>query len=247
MTAEEGAGTSRGAIVTGASGTLGSRISEHLLSRGWRVDLWSRGSNDAIDLLTRRYPETARWRGVDITDHRAVSEAIRDTPRGWRLDLLVNNAGALSQGLFTMEPPEETERMIQVNLLGTLHVTKACARSMLRNGGTIVNISSINAIRGHSGVAGYSAAKAGVHGLTAALARELGPARIRINTIVPGYFASDLSSDVTRENLERIKRRTPLGRLGDPEDIISALEFLISPGSNFLTGQSLAIDGGLTC
>lgn len=235
------------AIVTGASGTLGSRIAEFLLSQGWQVELWCRRNNDEIGLLTRKYPETARWRGVDITDHRSVVEAVAETSRDAGPDLLVNNAGALSQGLFATEPPTTTEQMIQVNLLGTLHVTKACARAMLGRGGSIVNISSINAIRGHSGVASYSAAKAGIHGLTTSLARELGPEGIRVNTIVPGYFASDLSSAVTKGNLERIKRRTPLRRLGEPEDVLAALEFFISPGSQFVTGQFLAVDGGLTC
>ncbi len=137
--------------------------------------------------------------------------------------------------------------MVQVNLTGVLHTTKACARAMLGHGGSIINISSINAIRGHRGVASYSAAKAGLHGLTASLARELGADGIRVNTIVPGYFASDLSAEVTPENLERIKRRTPLGQLGTPDDVVSTIEYFISPGASFVTGQSLTIDGGLTC
>lgn len=116
-----------------------------------------------------------------------------------------------------------------------------------KGGGNIINISSINAIRGHRGVASYSAAKAGINGITTSLARELGPEQIRVNTIMPGYFASDLSANVTSRNLERIKRRTPLGRLGTPEDIIGAFDFLTDPSTSFVTAQTIVIDGGLTC
>ncbi|WP_116248326.1 SDR family NAD(P)-dependent oxidoreductase [Nocardiopsis sp. FIRDI 009] len=247
MTTTERTGADRLAVVTGASGTLGSKLAESLLSRGWHVELWSRSQNDAIKRLTEDHPDTARWGEVDVTDHGSVTRAVRAIPRSARLELLINNAGALNQGLFTMEPPATSEQMIQVNLVGALHASKACARVMLGRGGSIVNISSINAVRGHRGVASYSAAKAGLHGLTASLARELGADGIRVNTIVPGYFESDLSSRVTPENLQRITRRTPLGRLGTPEDVVSAVEYLISPGADFVTGQCLTIDGGLTC
>jgi len=114
-------------------------------------------------------------------------------------------------------------------------------------GGVILNISSINAVRGHSGVAAYSAAKAGLEGLTRSLARELGPHQVRVNSLVPGFFDSALSSAVTDVNRERIMRRTPLGRLGRAEDVVSAAQFLLSEASSFITGQTLIIDGGLTC
>jgi 3-oxoacyl-[acyl-carrier protein] reductase len=116
-----------------------------------------------------------------------------------------------------------------------------------RGGGAIVNISSVNAIRGNAGVAVYSATKAGLDGFTRALARELGPRNIRVNSLAPGYFESDMVSGLTETQLRRIVRGTPLGRLGSVEEIAAAVLFLISPAAQFITGQTLVVDGGITC
>jgi 3-oxoacyl-[acyl-carrier protein] reductase len=119
---------------------------------------------------------------------------------------------------------------------------------MLRQGGgCIVNISSVNAVRGHAGVAVYSAAKAGLDGLTRSLARELGPRNIRVNSVAPGYFESEMVKGMTDEQKQRIVRRTPLGRLARAEDVANAVYFLASPQASFITGQVLIVDGGITC
>jgi 3-oxoacyl-[acyl-carrier protein] reductase len=119
---------------------------------------------------------------------------------------------------------------------------------MLRQGsGCIVNISSVNAIRGHSGVAVYSATKAALDGMTRSLARELGPRKIRVNSVAPGYFDSDMVSDMTEEQKQRIARRTPLGRLARIDEVASAVHFLTSDQASFITGQTLVVDGGITC
>ncbi len=238
----------RHAVVTGASGKLGAALARRLLDAGWQVDLWSRTSSARTDELLDDYSEHARWQQVDLTDPGTIKTALHARPAGTRLELLVNNAGLLNQGLFVTEPDEVTVRTIDVNLLGLLRTTKACARLMLSTGGgNVINISSINAIRGNRGVASYSAAKAGIEGLTASLARELGPAQIRVNTLMSGYFASDLSANVTDRDLDRITRRTPLGRLGTVEDVLPAFEFLINPSTTFVTAQTIVTDGGLTC
>lgn len=236
------------AVITGASGELGAKLAHRLLEKGWQVELWSRNRSERISELLSSYVSTAHWQEVDVTDTVTIKKALSSRSNGGQLRLLVNNAGLLHQGLFVTESESTTDQMVNVNLLGLLHVTKACARVMIgKGGGNIINISSINAIRGHRGVASYSAAKAGINGITTSLARELGPEQIRVNTIMPGYFASDLSANVTSRNLERIKRRTPLGRLGTPEDIIGAFDFLIDPSTSFVTAQTIVIDGGLTC
>lgn len=236
------------AVVTGASGMLGAALAQRLLDSDWHVDLWSRNMSERTDQLLAEYPERARWHAVDLTDPGTIKQALRARPPGTRLELLVNNAGLLHQNLFVTEPDEITATTVDVNLLGLLHATKACARLMLGNGGgNIINISSINAIRGNRGVATYSAAKAGIEGLTASLARELGPEQIRVNTLMPGYFASDLSANVTDRNLDRITRRTPLGRLGTVDDVLPAFDFLTNPSTTFVTAQTIVIDGGLTC
>lgn len=240
--------TNEYAVITGASGELGAKLGGRLLEKGWEVELWSRNKSERIDELLDSYSTAARWQEVDVTNPAGIKRALSDRSDGRQLRLLVNNAGWLHQGLFVTESEATTTQTINVNLLGLLHVTKACARAMIgKGGGDIINISSINAIRGHRGVASYSAAKAGIDGITASLARELGPEQIRVNTIMPGYFASALSSKVTSSNLERIKRRTPLGRLGTPEDIIGAFDFLTDPSTSFVTAQTIVIDGGLTC
>jgi 3-oxoacyl-[acyl-carrier protein] reductase len=119
---------------------------------------------------------------------------------------------------------------------------------MLRQGrGCIVNISSVNAVRGHAGVAVYSATKAGLDGLTRSLARELGPRNIRVNSVAPGYFESDMVKGLTEEQKHRIVRRTPLGRLTSAEDVANAVYFLVSEQAAFITGQILVVDGGITC
>ncbi len=109
MTTDERTETNRCAVVTGASGKLGSKIAEFLLSRGWHVELWSRRENDETKCLTKNHPDTAQWREVDVTDHTTVTNAVRAIPKNTRLELLVNNAGALHQGLFAMETPATSE------------------------------------------------------------------------------------------------------------------------------------------
>jgi 3-oxoacyl-[acyl-carrier protein] reductase len=111
----------------------------------------------------------------------------------------------------------------------------------------MVNISSVNAIRGHAGVAVYSATKAGLDGLTRSLARELGPRNIRVNSVAPGYFESDMVKGLTEDQKQRIVRRTPLGRLTSAEDVANAVYFLVSEQAAFITGQILVVDGGITC
>jgi 3-oxoacyl-[acyl-carrier protein] reductase len=119
---------------------------------------------------------------------------------------------------------------------------------MLRQrSGCIVNISSVHAIRGHSGIAVYSATKAALDGLTRSLARELGPYKIRVNSVAPGYFDSDMFSGMGKEEKQRIARRTPLGRLARIDEIANAVHFLTSEQASFITGQTLVVDGGITC
>ncbi|WP_249927935.1 SDR family NAD(P)-dependent oxidoreductase [Streptomyces flaveus] len=154
----------------------------------------------------------------------------------------------LHQELFLTGAPARMNDLVGANLLAPMHLAQACARVMTRTGsGTIVNVSSINAIRGYRGVAVYAAAKAGLEGLGRALARELGPLGIRVNTVTPGFFDSDMTADVTSANREKIQHRTPLGRLGTVDEIAEAVLFLASPEARFITGHTLVIDGGITC
>jgi 3-oxoacyl-[acyl-carrier protein] reductase len=239
----------RVALITGGSRGLGAILCDTFLHDGWAVATVSRAATDFVTQSEAEWPETFYWQQADMTDPaqtRTVAGAV--VSRYGRIDALVNNMGSLRQELFLTIAPDAARDQIQTNLIGPLFTSQACARIMVGQGeGCILNISSINALRGHSGVAAYSAAKAGLDGLTRSLARELGPHRIRVNSLVPGFFESELSAGVTDANKDRILRRTPLRRLGTPADVVDAARFMISERASFITGQTLTIDGGLTC
>ena len=243
------AATGRVAVVTGGSRGLGRTVTERLLAQDWRVATFSRTPSDFVEEASRRHPDSFLWEPVDLSDLevlRAFSKAVDN--RFGRVDLLVNNGGALHQELFLTTSAQRMREMVAVNLLAPMVLTQLCARLMMRGqGGTIVNISSINAVRGYRGVSAYAAAKAGLEGLGRSLARELGPLNIRVNTLTPGFFDSDMTTDVTDENRSTIRRRTPLGRLGSVDEIADAVLFLASPQAGFITGQTLIADGGITC
>lgn len=239
----------RVAVVSGGSRGLGRVLVERLLADGWRVATFSRKPNEFTEAAAEQYRDAFHWASVDLIDSKAVREFGRDAGRRFgRIDLLVNSAGVLHQELFLTTAPRRTDDLIGANLLAPLHLSQSCARLMMRGGGgSIINISSINAIRGYRGVAVYAAAKAGLEGMGRALARELGPLGIRVNTVTPGFFDSEMTAEVTSQNREKIQRRTPLGRLGTVDEIADTVLFLASPQAQFITGQTLVIDGGITC
>ncbi|MEV4344563.1 SDR family oxidoreductase [Actinoplanes sp. NPDC049596] len=240
---------SRAAVVTGGSRGLGRVVTERLLAEGWRVATLSRKPSEFTEEATRQYEDRFLWEPVDLTDLdalRGFSKVV--SGRFGRLDLLVNNGGALHQELFLTTSAQRMREMVTVNLLAPMVLAQLCARQMmLGQGGTIVNVSSINAVRGYRGVSAYAAAKGGLEGLSRSLARELGPLNIRVNTLIPGFFDSDMTTGVTPENRSTIRRRTPLGRLGSVDEIADAVLFLASPRAGFITGQTLIADGGITC
>lgn len=246
---QEAAGAGRVAVISGGSRGLGRVLTERLLAQGWRVATFSRTANDFTEAAAAAHPDAFHWSAVDLNDVHAVRAFAASVDRAFgRVDLLINNAGVLHQELFLTTAPQRINDLIASNLLAPLHLCQTCARLMMRGGGgVIVNISSINAIRSYRGVAPYAAAKAGLEGLSRTLARELGPMNIRVNTLTPGFFDSDMTATVTAHNRERIQRRTPLGRLGTAEEVADAVLYLASPAARFITGQSLVIDGGITC
>ncbi|HZS43860.1 MAG TPA: SDR family oxidoreductase, partial [Blastocatellia bacterium] len=143
---------------------------------------------------------------------------------------------------------EDIHKVVTLNLESAIYLSQICSKVMLQqHSGSIISISSIDAIRGYAGVSVYSATKAALDGFTRSLARELGPRGIRVNSIAPGYFESIMVQGLTPDQLNTIVRRTPLGRLAKAEDIIGVIRFLMSPAAGFITGQTLVVDGGLTC
>ena len=162
------------------------------------------------------------------------------------LDILVNNAGVTRDGLIARMSDEDWRIVIETNLSGTFHTCRAATRGMMkRRSGSIVNVSSIVGLHGNPGQANYSASKAGIIGLTKALARELGNRGVRANVVAPGYVDTRLTQVIADEMKELMLANTPLGRFGRPEDIAGAVRFLCSEEASFITGEVLMVDGGL--
>jgi 3-oxoacyl-[acyl-carrier protein] reductase len=241
----------RVAIVSGGSRGLGQAICADLLQSNMVVATFSRSPTPWID--ERRAEDGScqsfYWQSVDGGDAEAINQfAVGVLRRYGRIDVLVNNMATVGEGLLSLMRDADIHRQVSMNLESAIFLTRACLKGMLPQGaGSIVNIASVNALRGHTGVSIYSATKAGLIGLTKSLAVELGPGGIRVNCVAPGYFQSEMTSGLTDDQRGRIARRTPLRRLGTVKDIVALIRFLNSPDASFITGQIVAVDGGFTC
>lgn len=251
MMTKNGSDERRVVVMSGGSRGLGSALAKDFLARGHAVATFSRSSSPFIEACQKEHAadEAFYWQALDASDGKGLRQFVLSVVRRYgRIDALINNAALAVEGPFSLARDQEIENCLTVNLQAVLQLTRACSRAMLQQGsGAIINISSVNAIRGHAGVAIYSATKAALDGLTRSLARELGGRGIRVNSVAPGYFESDMTAELTPEQKNRIERRTPLGRLGTVQDIANAIRFLISPEGSFITGHTLLVDGGITC
>lgn len=236
-------------IVSGGSRGLGAGLVSELLAAGWRVACFSRSDSASLEESRARHGDELFWRAIDAVQFDEIREFVTEVDRRWgRIDALVNNAATGLDGLLTLQNEQDIHQILTINLESVLHLTRACTRLLLlRGAGSIVNISSVHGLRGHKGVAVYSATKAALDGLTRSLARELGERGIRVNSVAPGFFESDMAQVFTPEQRARIVRRTPLNRLGAVSDIVDLVKFLLSPAAGFITGQTIAVDGGISC
>lgn len=238
-------------IVSGGSKGLGRGLVEALLAEGHIVATFSRTATPFIEERMRADPEHAMfwWEPVDATERERVSKfvlAVRERYR--RIDGLVNNAGVAVEGVLPLVREDDVRKVIGTNLEATIHLAQATSRVMLgQRSGSIVNISSIVGLRGYAGLSVYSATKGALDAFTRSLARELGPRGIRVNSVAPGYLETDLSATLDAEQKAQIVRRTPLGRLGNAEDVAGAVSFLLSRAARHITGITLVVDGGITC
>jgi 3-oxoacyl-[acyl-carrier protein] reductase len=235
-------------VISGGSRGLGQAIVSDLLTRGHYVATFSRSSTEFVERCQRDFADTFLWTEIDSRDYERVRAFVRDVDeqRG-HIDVVISNAGIGVDGILTTMQDAEIQRGLTVNLEAAIQLIRAGLKSMLRRqAGSVLSITSVNGIRGFSGVSVYSATKAALDGLTRSLAREVGPHGIRVNSIAPGYFESEMTSGLNEKQKKWIVRQTPLRRLGTVEDLAGVVRFLISEEARFLTGQTLVVDGGLT-
>jgi 3-oxoacyl-[acyl-carrier protein] reductase len=238
------------ALVTGGSRGIGRAIVTRLATQGADVAFTYLGNEAAAKETTAAVQGLGRT-GLAIQGDARESEAAEATVKAalealGKLDILVNNAGITRDDLIMRMSPENWRDVLETNLFGAFWMTKAVTRPMLKaRGGRIINISSVSGQAGQTGQANYSAAKAGIIGLTKATARELASRGITVNAIAPGFVLTELTQDLPDALKAEITARTPLGRFGTTEEVANAVAFLASEEAAYITGQVLAVDGGL--
>jgi 3-oxoacyl-[acyl-carrier protein] reductase len=229
------------ALVTGGSRGIGRAIALELARAGASVTVGYRSGADEAERVAGE--AGGRALQADLSD---PDEAAKLVAAAGELDILVNNAGLTRDGLIARMPDADWRDVIETNLSSVFYTCRAAARSMMkRRNGAIVNVSSVVGLHGNPGQTNYAASKAGIIGFTKALARELGSRGVRANVVAPGYISTRLTDELPADLRGLMLENTPLGRLGDPEDVAGAVRFLCSDSAAFITGEVLLVDGGL--
>ncbi|WP_031515305.1 3-oxoacyl-[acyl-carrier-protein] reductase [Desulfofalx alkaliphila] len=239
------------AIVTGSSRGIGRAVALALAKAGANVVVNYAGRADAANQTAAEIEQLGRRALVikaDVADTEQVKSMVDETLKELgRLDILVNNAGITRDNLIMRMKDQDWDAVLNTNLKGAFNCCRAVARPMLKSkGGRIVNISSVVGLMGNAGQVNYSAAKAGIIGLTKTLAAELGSRKITVNAVAPGFITTEMTDGLPPEVKERLIERVPLGRLGAPEEIADTVTFLCGPAAGYITGQVIAVDGGMT-
>ncbi len=240
----------KSAIVTGGSRGIGKAIALRLARQGADVAFSYKG-NEAAAQATAAELEALGRRALavqaDVTDPTSAEGLVKQALEAFgKVDILVNNAGITRDDLIMRMSPDMWREVLETNLFGAFYATKAVTRPMLKaKGGRIVNITSVSGQAGQMGQANYSSAKAGLIGLTKATARELASRGITCNAVAPGFVLTELTRTLPEDLQKQIIERTPLGRFGTTEEVANAVAFLASDEAAYITGQVLAVDGGL--
>ncbi len=234
------------ALITGGASGIGAIITRKLLENG-AVAIIVDVDEQIGTTTARQYGEKAHFFYMNIAEEKSVSETIDKIINGFaRIDILVNNAGITNDKLLIRMTKEDWDRVINVNLTGTFLVTRAVVKHMMKQRyGRIVNIASVIGMIGNAGQANYAASKAGIIGLTKSCAKEFASRNITVNAIAPGFIETKMTEKLPEEIRQAYFKLIPLGRFGKPEDVANLALFLCSDQADYITGQVIAIDGGM--
>ena len=240
--------TDKVAIVTGASRGIGKTIAETFANAGAHVVCAAR-TTDAIQAVAREINSngaSADHTTCDISDKESFTNLVQTTVQEHeRLDILVNNAGVTRDALLMRMKDEDWDTVLNINLKGAYHGMKAAIRPMIKNrSGRIINITSIVGLTGNPGQANYAASKSGLIGMTKSVAKEVATRSITVNCIAPGWIETDMTNELTDAAKQEFLSRIPAGRIGTADDIAFAALFLASDEANYITGQTITVDGG---
>lgn len=239
------------AVVTGAGRGIGQEIARALAAEGAKVAVVSRSESScskAAEEINADFPGSATAYAVDVADHAAVQElAKRITEELGGVNILVNNAGVTRDGLLMRMKEEDWDTVLDTNLKGAFNTVKGFMRVLMKaEDPRIINIASVIGLIGNAGQANYSASKAGLIGFTKAVARELSGRKVTCNAIAPGFITTDMTDELPEAVRADVLGKIPLGDFGSVKDIAEAVTFLASPAARYITGQVLAVDGGMT-
>ncbi len=238
------------AVITGASRGIGRSIALELAGDGYDLALNYLSNQAAVEevqgLVAKRGVDSISAQ-ADVSTSDGAFHLVDSVMKRWgRIDLLVNNAGVVRDGLLMRMDESDWDTVVDINLKGAFLTTKACLRPMIRQrSGRIVNLSSIAGIRGNAGQSNYSASKGGLIGFTKSIAREVASRGITVNAVAPGLIDTEIISDMTDKAMRTALAQIPLGRLGKPEEVAGLVAYLASDRADYITGQVFVIDGGL--
>lgn len=242
--------TGKTAIVTGGSRGIGRAAALTLAEAGADVAVIYAGNTAAAEETVRLIEEKGR-KGLaiqcDVADEAAVTAMVKDVKKELgRIDILVNNAGITRDGLLMIMKEADWQAVLDTNLTGAFHCTKAVTRLMMKQrSGSIINITSVVGETGNTGQANYAAAKAGLIGFTKSVAKELASRNIRCNAIAPGCIETDMTAVLGEDTVDAMIKTIPMGRVAQPEEVAKAVLFLASDDASYITGQTLNVDGGM--
>ena len=235
------------ALVTGATRGIGAAIAQELANRGYLVVGTATSEDGAQRISAALQSQGGRGVKLDVNDAASV-DALIDTlvKADGGLHVLVNNAGITKDQIAMRMKDEDWDAVLDTNLKAVFRLSRAAIRPMMKQRfGRIINVTSVVGSMGNPGQANYAAAKAGVAGMSRALARELGSRNITVNCVAPGFIATDMTAVLPQEQKEALAAQIPLGKLGEPSDIAHAVAYLASPQAGYVTGQELAVNGGM--